>query len=204
MRPWCNFDFVSVCSLYPQGTPSCPISRLSNNFEINWRLFHTVCSSSQARGIERTKKNPEYSGRKKETQAVLLPFLGPTALPPLPPPATAKVACCWGKGEEKVGQRRKGDIETGQLGLAARGAAPAGGGEGQNEKGRTLCQFLKDKDARHLPPSLLLCPHSNRAGKYQSQSTNINSSHTINSASPLLSIPNSPNALPPLSLLLHR
>ena len=42
MRPWCNFDFVSVCSLYPQGTPPCPISRLSNNFEINRRLFHPV------------------------------------------------------------------------------------------------------------------------------------------------------------------
>ncbi len=88
--------------------------------------------------------------------------------------------------------------------LAAKGAAPAGGGEGQNKKGRTLRQSLKDKDARHLPPSLLLCPHSNRAGKYQSQSMNIHSSHTVNSASPLLSIPNSPKVPPPLSLLLHR
>ncbi len=68
-----------------------------------------------------------------------------------------------------MGQRRKGDKKKGQLGLAARGAAPAGGGEGQNEKGRTPRQFFKDKDTRHSPPSLLLCPHSNRAGKYQSQ-----------------------------------
>ncbi len=113
-----------------------------------------------------------------------------------------------GEGERRKwvrGKKREGRKE--QLGLAARraaGAAPSGGGEGQNKKGRTPRQSPKDKDARHLPPSLSLCPHSNRAGKYQSQSTNINPSHTNNSASPLLSIPNSPNAPPPLSLLPHR
>ncbi len=34
---------------------------------------------------------------------------------------------------------------------------------------RTPRQSSKDKDAGHSPPSLPLCPHSNRAGKYQSQ-----------------------------------
>ncbi len=74
------------------------------------------------------------------------------------------------------GERRR--KEEKQLGLAARGGAPAGRGEGQNGKGRTLRQFPKDKDSRHSPLSLFVCPHSNRAGKYQSQSTNINPSNT--------------------------
>ncbi len=156
-------------------------------------------------GQRRTQNILEYSRRKKKTQATLLPFLGPTALPPLSPSATAKVACCWGKERGENGSREKrGQEERNSLGWR-----PEGPHRPVEERGRTRREGrcasssrTRTRDTRLLlscSAPTLTAPVSTKA-----KSTDINLSHTNNSASPLLSIPNSPNAPLPLLLLLHR
>ncbi len=156
------------------------------------------CSSSRARQTERTKKNPE---RMKETQATLLPFLDPTALPPLSPSATAKVACCRGENGSK---KKRGQEERNSLGWR-----PEGPHRPVEERGRTRREgrCASSSRTRKRDTCLLLscsAPTLTVPVCTKAKSTDINLSHTNNSTSPLLSIPNSPNAPPPPSLFLHR
>ncbi len=116
---------------------------------------------------------------------------------PRSPVARGKGAGKWVMGEK--GTRRRDSL----------GWRPEGPRRPVEERGRTRREGrrasfsrTRTRDTRLLlscSAPTLTAPVSTKA-----KSTDINLSHTNNSASPLLSIPNSPNAPPPLSLLLHR
>ncbi len=114
--------------------PSSPWWR-EEKTQLSGTTLHTLlifpCSANRT-----DKEKPRIFWKEERNPSDAPSFLGPTALPPLSPSATAKVACCWGKerGESGSGERR-GKEERNSLGWRPEGRQ--GPHRPVEERGRT-------------------------------------------------------------------